>query len=124
MGIPAVNPSALPPGAVALPPTPALKPAVPPSSGEGSSRLGGAWAPPPPPPPPAPSAARMSDASPLAAAVAERAVSEVSARSAEHEALSKLSREVIERIVWEVVPELAETIIREQLDRLVAERQK
>jgi hypothetical protein len=38
------------------------------------------------------------------------------------EALSKASREVIERIAWEVVPELAETIIREELDRLMKER--
>jgi hypothetical protein len=30
---------------------------------------------------------------------------------------------VIERVVWEVVPQLAETIIRENLDRLV-KRQK
>jgi hypothetical protein len=29
---------------------------------------------------------------------------------------------VIERIVWEVVPQLAETIIRENLDRLVKAR--
>jgi hypothetical protein len=35
------------------------------------------------------------------------------------DALSKASREVIERVVWEVVPQLAETIIRENLDRLV-----
>jgi hypothetical protein len=35
------------------------------------------------------------------------------------DALSRASREVIERVVWEVVPELAETIIRENLDRLV-----
>ncbi len=39
------------------------------------------------------------------------------------EALSKASREVIERVVWEVVPQLAETIIRENLDRLVQRRQ-
>ena len=39
------------------------------------------------------------------------------------EALSKASREVIERIVWEVVPQLAETIIRENLDRLMKARQ-
>jgi hypothetical protein len=38
------------------------------------------------------------------------------------EALSKASREVIERVVWEVVPQLAETIIRENLDRLVKQR--
>ncbi len=41
---------------------------------------------------------------------------------AEHEAISKLSREVIEQIAWEVVPELAEQIIRAELDRLVKER--
>jgi hypothetical protein len=39
------------------------------------------------------------------------------------EALSQASREVIERVVWEVVPQLAETIIRENLDRLVKSRQ-
>jgi hypothetical protein len=39
------------------------------------------------------------------------------------EALSRASREVIERVVWEVVPQLAETIIRENLERLVKARQ-
>lgn len=39
------------------------------------------------------------------------------------EALSQASRDVIERVVWEVVPQLAETIIRENLDRLVKARQ-
>jgi CheY-like chemotaxis protein len=123
MGIPTVNPSNLPPGAVALP-VPGTKPAAP-------------WAPPtpaahaptpahtpaahaPPPSPPAPSAAHAS----MVSAVADRAVADMSARGADYEAVAKLSREVIERIAWEVVPELAETIIREQLDRLVAERQK
>jgi len=38
-------------------------------------------------------------------------------------ALASASREVIERVVWEVVPQLAETIIRENLDRLVKSRQ-
>lgn len=38
------------------------------------------------------------------------------------EALSKASREMIEKVVWEVVPELAETLIREELARLVKER--
>jgi CheY-like chemotaxis protein len=32
-----------------------------------------------------------------------------------------LSREVVERVVWEVVPTLAETIIREEIQRLVKE---
>jgi len=40
------------------------------------------------------------------------------------DALSRASREVIERVVWEVVPQLAETIIRENLDRLVKLRQE
>jgi hypothetical protein len=35
------------------------------------------------------------------------------------EALSKASLEVIEKVVWEVVPQLAETIIRENLEKLV-----
>jgi CheY-like chemotaxis protein len=39
------------------------------------------------------------------------------------DALSRASREVIEKVVWEVVPQLAETIIRENLDRLVKQRQ-
>jgi CheY-like chemotaxis protein len=38
-------------------------------------------------------------------------------------ALSSAFREVIERIVWEVVPQLAETIIRENLERLLKARQ-
>lgn len=120
MGIPTVNPANLPPGAVPLPPTGARPPAP--------------WAPPVPsgpahPPatpaapahtPPAPSPAMA----PVVSAVAERAVADISARGADYEAVAKLSRDVIEKIAWEVVPELAETIIREQLDRLVAERNK
>jgi hypothetical protein len=39
------------------------------------------------------------------------------------EALSKASLEVIEKVVWEVVPQLAETIIRENLEKLVKVRQ-
>jgi hypothetical protein len=40
------------------------------------------------------------------------------------EALSKASLEVIEKVVWEVVPQLAETIIRENLEKLVKHRQE
>ncbi len=39
------------------------------------------------------------------------------------EALSRASLEVIEKVVWEVVPQLAETIIRENLEKLVKQRQ-
>ena len=55
--------------------------------------------------------------------VADRVPSAIAARGAEYDAIAKLSREVIEQIVWEVVPELAESIIRQELDRLVRERQ-
>jgi hypothetical protein len=35
------------------------------------------------------------------------------------EAVLSLSREVVEQVVWEVVPSLAETIIKEELKRLM-----
>jgi hypothetical protein len=53
----------------------------------------------------------------------ERAAAADGGEAVLREALSKASREVIEKVVWEVVPELAETIIRENLDRLVKQRQ-
>ena len=37
------------------------------------------------------------------------------------EGVLKLSAEVVERVVWDVVPELAETMIREELHRLVGD---
>jgi CheY-like chemotaxis protein len=37
------------------------------------------------------------------------------------EGVLALSREVVERVVWEVVPTLAETLIREEIQRLVKE---
>ena len=40
---------------------------------------------------------------------------------AQADAVLALSREVVERVVWEVVPQLAETIIKEELQRLLAE---
>jgi len=46
------------------------------------------------------------------------------ARSPQQELVARLSKEVIERIVWEVVPELAEAIIRQELDRLIAARER
>jgi CheY-like chemotaxis protein len=39
------------------------------------------------------------------------------------EALTKASREMIEKVVWEVVPELAEAMIKEQLAKLVKQRE-
>lgn len=65
--------------------------------------------------------ARVVDA--LAAAAAPR-VADVVAPAApglSREELVALAREVIEQVAWEVVPELAETIIREELHRLVGD---
>jgi len=39
--------------------------------------------------------------------------------NAQVEAVLSLSREVVEQVVWEVVPTLAETIIKEELKRLL-----
>ena len=39
--------------------------------------------------------------------------------SAQLDAVLSLSREVVEQVVWEVVPTLAETIIKEELKRLL-----
>jgi hypothetical protein len=39
--------------------------------------------------------------------------------STQVEAVLSLSREVVEQVVWEVVPTLAETIIKEELKRLL-----
>ena len=58
-----------------------------------------------------------------AAAQAAAADAGIDPNGPEMQALLALSRDVVERIVWEVVPELAETIIRENLDRLTANRQ-
>jgi len=35
------------------------------------------------------------------------------------DAIGRLTKEVVERVVWEVVPDLAETIIREEIRRLM-----
>jgi CheY-like chemotaxis protein len=40
---------------------------------------------------------------------------------AQADAVLALSREVVERVVWEVVPQLAETMIKEELNRLMSE---
>ena len=40
---------------------------------------------------------------------------------AQADAVLALSREVVERVVWEVVPQLAETMIKEEIQRLMKE---
>ncbi|MCK5796420.1 MAG: response regulator, partial [Deltaproteobacteria bacterium] len=39
-------------------------------------------------------------------------------------AITALTREVVEQIVWEVVPQLAEVLIKEELERVIASRDK
>jgi CheY-like chemotaxis protein len=46
---------------------------------------------------------------------------ELGLTSAQADAVLALSREVVERVVWEVVPQLAETLIKEELQRLLKE---
>jgi CheY-like chemotaxis protein len=70
-------------------------------------------------PPPEKTGHQPEPAAPAPAAAAAPDGGEAALRAA----LTQASREVIERVVWEVVPELAETIIRENLDRLVKQRE-
>lgn len=51
----------------------------------------------------------------------EQGLSNLDLTQAQSQAVLSLSREVIERIVWEVVPTLAETMIREEIRRLLRE---
>lgn len=59
-------------------------------------------------------------AAPLPAAVAA-APSGASSPADLQEMVKKSIREIVERVAWEVVPDLAETIIREELKRLLSE---
>ena len=46
---------------------------------------------------------------------------ELGLSAAQADAVLALSREVVERVVWEVVPQLAETMIKEEIQRLMRE---
>ncbi len=69
----------------------------------------------------------LAEPSPMVEAIGRAAAPAVAAAVQPHapgltkEELVRLAREVIERVAWEVVPELAETIIREEIRRLMAE---
>ncbi len=57
-----------------------------------------------------------------AAAAAREVVDQVAGLSpAQAEAITQLTSDVIEQVVWEVVPDLAETIIREEIAKLLEE---
>ncbi len=116
------------PTPVAASPAPAPTPAAP-TSRPDPFGLGVPSAPSSPPgvsnPTPAPSPAPV--AAPMAASVqasAEQLVEQqVSAAGVPStEAVNAATREIIERVVWEVVPELAETLIREEIQRLLQDR--
>ncbi|MCP4199836.1 MAG: response regulator [Proteobacteria bacterium] len=57
-----------------------------------------------------------------ALAAAENLAQDIEGVSADQlETIKKLTAEVIEKVVWEVVPELAETIIKEEISKLLEE---
>lgn len=82
------------------------------------------------PPKPPPAAAKAPPPQPAQAAVAEatsKATDKAFAATAadlspkQMEVIREVTREVVEQVVWEVVPDLAETIIKEELAKLLAE---
>ena len=87
-----------------------------------------AFEPPEPEPEPEPEPAAVPAPAPVIEAAQQPAPAEPSAATPAPAELSekirKSIREVVERVAWEVVPELAETIIREELKRLLAEEEK
>lgn len=106
-------------------------PAVAPSAGHGPGPM------PPRPAPAAPMHAAPAAASPMATThgtgggvggAVDRAngqlagkLGELGLSPAQADAVMALSREVVERVVWEVVPQLAETMIKEEIQRLMKE---
>jgi len=84
----------------------------------------------PPPRPAAPTAVEVAPARPALPPVVPQAapapiaavVAQAPAAAVDRGQISAAVRELVEQIVWEVVPELAETIIREELNRLLAAR--
>ena len=73
---------------------------------------------PAPVPAPAPAVAPAASAAGLPADFAGK-LGGLGLSSAQVDAVLSLSREVVEQVVWEVVPALAETIIKEELKRLL-----
>ncbi len=107
--------AAAPPPAAARPAAPATAPAPSP-------------APPKVAPAPAPAVAHAAAPAPAAAGggVAAKVNGQLSAKLGDLgltpqqvEGVLALSRDVVERVVWEVVPELAETLIKEEIARLL-----
>jgi CheY-like chemotaxis protein len=130
IGMPAMNPptpaprSAPVPGAagpgMAAPTPAAAKPAAAPAPAPAP-----AAAKPAPAPAPTPAAIRQQVNTPVPVSAplgAAPAAAAASLSGPEHELLARMTREVIERIVWEIVPELAETMIKQELEKVMRER--
>jgi hypothetical protein len=69
--------------------------------------------------------ARLQEMDRIAAAVsasAGPAIAAATGAAPSHGALTAEARAIVEKIAWEVVPELAETIIREEIKRLLASK--
>ncbi|MAT26342.1 MAG: response regulator [Sandaracinus sp.] len=115
-----------------VPATPApAKPAAPPKPAAPAKPPAAAKPAPKPPTPAAPPkpAAKPAPAKPAAAAAAATSsggdmaakLADLGLSKDQVEGVLALSREVIEQVVWEVVPDLAETLIKEEIQRLMAE---
>jgi CheY-like chemotaxis protein len=120
------TPSPIIPASTAPPPVAAVQPLVPARSTLTSApavELGSAHSPaasgsPAPPYVPSAPQAAPASASALPADFAGK-LGGLGLSNAQVEAVLALSREVVEQVVWEVVPTLAETIIKEELKRLL-----
>lgn len=78
----------------------------------------------PPRPAPSPAVAPGTAPSPITAAVNGQLagkLGDIGLTPQQAEAVLALSREVVERVVWEVVPQMAETLIKEEIARLMRE---
>jgi len=131
---PAPAPAAPPPApmaAAAPPPAPRGAPTAPSLGGAAAqARTGtlvfgeGSGSPVPPAAAPRPAAPVAAPAPQVAAAVNGQMagkLGDLGLSPQQAEAVMALSRDVIERVVWEVVPQLAETLIKEEISRLMKE---
>lgn len=117
---PPARPAAPPPGVATRPPPPRppqIPATRPPPPRPGTMPPGTQ---PPPPRTPGPVATGSTIVPPPARPAA---VTPANHEALLKEALSTASREMLEKVIWEVVPELAETIIREELERLIKAKQ-
>ena len=96
---------------------------------QGAATAPPAAAPPPPrpaayAPPPSPMATTSAGGGAIGAAVTGHLagkLGELGLSPQQADAVLALSRDVVERVVWEVVPQLAETMIKEEIQRLMKE---